>query len=40
MSKADQCKHTPEKRDNDHYINQPEQPKVIYAGNKSEFMSY
>ena len=30
-SKADQSKHTPGKRDNDPYINQSDQPKVIYT---------
>ena len=34
---ANQSKHTPGKRDNDPHINQPNQPKVIYAGNKNEF---
>ena len=38
--KADQSKHTPGKRDNDPYINQPDQPKVIYTGTKSKFKSH
>ena len=37
MGKADQSKHTPGKRDNNSYINQLDQLKVIYSGNKSDF---
>ena len=37
MGKADQSKHTPGKRNNEPYLNQLDQPKVIYTGNKSEF---
>ena len=33
-------KHTPGKRNNDPYINQFDQSKVIYTGNKSEFKSH
>ena len=40
MGKADQSKCTPGKRDNDLYINQPDQPKVVYTGNKKEFKSH
>ena len=40
MGKADQNNHIPGKRDIDPNINQPDQPKVIYTGNKSEFKSY
>ena len=38
--KADQTKLTLGKRNNDPYINQLGQTKVIYTGNKSEFKSY
>ena len=38
--KADQSKHTPEKRNKDPYINQSDQTRVIYTGNKSEFKSH
>ena len=40
MGKADQSKHTPGKRNNDPHINQFDQRKVIYTGNKSEFKSH
>ena len=39
MGKADQSKHTPGKRENNPYINPPDQPRVIYTGNKREFKS-
>ena len=32
--KADQSKHTPGKRNNNPCINPPDQPKIIYTGNK------
>ena len=40
MGKADQSKHTTGKRNKDPYINQLDQTKVIYTGNKSEFKFY
>ena len=38
--KADQSKHTLGKRENNPYINPPDQPKVSQTGNKSEFKSH
>ena len=40
MGKADQSIRTPGKRNNNPYINQLDQPKVIYTGKKSEFKSH
>ena len=40
MGKADQSKHTPGKRNNDPYINQSNQTRVVHTGNKSEFKSH
>ena len=38
--KTDQSKHTPGNRNNNPYINQFDQARVIYTGNKSEIKPY
>ena len=40
IAKADQSKHTPGKKNNDPYINQSDQTKVIYTGIRTEFKSH